>query len=179
MDAPEPHASTALSLAARTLRAIGAVLLRIPRGRAIVPVLLWAGLIFFMSSRPAPSLPGVGQFAGVLANFAHALEYGVFAVFLALLAPRAQGWVELRPRTALLILAGVLLYAASDEWHQSFTPHRDASVFDVLTDFTGASATLACIAALGRRDAGRAFGIAFALGLLASLAAAALATYGA
>ncbi len=160
----------------RVLRAIGAALLRIPRERAIVPVLLWAGVIFFMSSRPAPSLGGAGEFAGVLGNFAHALEYGVFAVFLALLAPRAAGWVDLRPRAVATILAVVLLYAASDEWHQSFTPHRDASVFDVLTDLTGASATLACIAALGRRDAGRALGIRFALGLLASLAAAALAT---
>jgi VanZ family protein len=148
-----------------------------------VPVLAWASLIFFLSSRPAPSFGGAGPLGGVFENFGHALEYGVFAVCLALLAPRRRDergeWVDLHVRASAAILLFVSLYAASDEWHQSFVPDRDASAFDVLTDVVGACSTIACIAAIGRRaGAGWALGLRFAVGILACLASAALATYG-
>lgn len=166
----------------RALRSIGALLLRVPRRWAFVSAILWAGLIFWVSSRPVPSIGGGGPLGGVIENFGHALVYGVFAVFLALLVPRARDdrgeWVELRPRTSAAILAFVLLYAASDEWHQSFVPERDASVFDVITDVVGAAATLACIAALGSRERpGKVLALRFVLGLAACLGAAALATF--
>jgi len=163
----------------RLLRRVGGLLLAIPRRWGFVPALLWAGLIFFGSSRPVPPIGVGGAVGAVAANFAHALEYGVFAVCLALSAPRRAGWVELPPRAVSAILLLVLFYASSDEWHQSFTPHRDASVFDVITDVAGASATLACIAAVGARDrAGRKLLVRFAVGFLACVAAAALATWG-
>jgi hypothetical protein len=175
----EPGGPEVLPASVRVLRKVGGTLLGIPRRWACVPLIAWAGLIYFMSSRPAPTLGGVGALGGVLENFGHALEYGVFAVWFALAAPRRAGWVHLGPRSFSAILLAVLLYAASDEWHQAFTPHRDSSAFDVLTDFVGASATLACIAAIGRqRGAGKALGIRFALGLLACLLAATLAAHG-
>lgn len=172
----------ALRSPVRALRWIGALLLRVPRRWGFVPTLSWAGLLFFLSSRPAPTIGGGGAVGGVIENFGHALLYGVFAVTLALLVPRKRGeqgeWVELKPPTTAAILAFVLLYAASDEWHQSFVPERDASVFDVITDVVGAAATLACIAALGSRERpGRALAVRFVLGLAACLGAAALATF--
>jgi VanZ family protein len=174
-----PEASPAI---VRALRSIGALLLRVPRRWGIVPILFWAGLLFFLSSRPAPSIGGGGAVGGLIENFGHALLYGVFAVCLALLLPRTKDergeWVEVRPRATAAILVFVLLYAASDEWHQSFVPERDASVYDVITDVVGASATLACIAALGSRErAGRLLALRFVLGLAACLGAAALATF--
>ena len=100
-----------------------------------------------------------------------------------LLAPRRRDelgeWVDLGFRASAAILVFVLLYAASDEWHQSFVPKRDASAFDVLTDVVGAASTLACIAAIGRRvDAGRTLAVRFVLGLSVCVASASLATYG-
>jgi VanZ family protein len=154
----------------------------VPRRWGFVPVLLWAGSLFFLSSRPAPSIGGGGAVGGLIENFGHALLYGVFAVCLALLVPRMRDergeWVVLRPGTTAAILAFVLLYAASDEWHQSFVPERDASVYDVITDLVGASATLACIAAIGsRKRPGRTLALRFVVGLAACLGAAALATF--
>ena len=35
-------------------------------------------------------------------------------------------------------IAIATLYAASDEWHQSFVPSRSASIVDVLIDCVGA-----------------------------------------
>ena len=183
MPTPERSDPEAIPPIVRILRAIGSRLLGIPRRLAWVPVIAWASLIFFFSSRPAPSFRGVGPFSGVFENFGHALEYGVFTVCLALLAPRRWDergeWVDLGVRASAAIFLFVSLYAASDEWHQSFVPKRDASAFDVLTDVVGAASTLACIAAIGRRvDSGRALGIRFVLGLTACVVSATLATYG-
>jgi len=41
-------------------------------------------------------------------------------------------------RPASLALLLVVLYAATDEFHQLFVPNRQASVIDVLIDSTGA-----------------------------------------
>ena len=49
-----------------------------------------------------------------------------------------------------LVLALVALYAASDEIHQAFVPSRQASVWDVLLDTTGAAVGLLCLWAAGR-----------------------------
>ena len=82
-------------------------------------------LIFVTSSQPKSSphdllwcLPGDVQ---------NLLRLSTCAVF-------AAAWCLALPRTALLIV----LFGASDEWHQSFVPGRQADVFDVLRDATGA-----------------------------------------
>ena len=165
------------SLAGR-IRALGQTLQRIPRALAVVLVLGWAALIWFASSRPAPAIESGGPWGHFLANLAHAPEYGVLVVWLALARPRRDGWPELGPRAGRWILLAALAYAVLDEIHQSFTPHRDASVFDVVTDLAGASATLACIVAAGRARAGsRELLVRLVLGLLACLLAATLATF--
>jgi VanZ family protein len=182
MSPAEPASPKATPVLVGLLRSIGALLLRVPRQWGFVPVLLWAAFLFFLSSRPAPTIGVGGAVGGLVENFGHALLYGVFAVCLALLVPRTRDdrgeWVELRPKTTAAILLFVLLYAASDEWHQSFVPDRDASVYDVITDVVGAASTLACIAALGARQRpGRVLALRFVLGLAACVSAAALATF--
>jgi VanZ family protein len=85
---------------------------------------------------------------------AHMTEYGI----LYLLSWRVfQGtgspaWKWRRAVGALLFAA---LFAASDEYHQSFVPSRQASVRDVMIDITGASLALLCIWAWKRRRRGR------------------------
>ena len=49
------------------------------------------------------------------------------------------------PRPALWTLAVVLLYALSDEYHQSFVPGRHPDVFDIATDLVGAAVALAAL----------------------------------
>ena len=160
------------------LRAVGSALARIPRAWALGPVLGWAYVIWTLSSLP-PTVTGSSEpWHSVLSNFAHALEYGVLALWLALLAPRRAGWPDLAPRVCARLVAVVLVYALSDEIHQSFTPGRDASVFDLLTDVLGGAFTLRVIASVGGpRAAPHELPGLFAWGILACLASALLASH--
>jgi VanZ family protein len=86
------------------------------------------GLIFFLSSQPhLPRYPHpLTDF--LLKKGAHLFEYAV----LAILIHRAVG--DEGARWALLIGG---LYAASDEFHQSFVPGRNAELLDLTVDLLG------------------------------------------
>jgi VanZ family protein len=88
-------------------------------------VLLWAGLIFALSSVPDLGT-GLGTWDLLLRKLAHAAEYAVLGLLL-LRATR-------QPRLALGL--GVL-YAISDEVHQHFVEGRIGSPLDVLVDAVG------------------------------------------
>jgi hypothetical protein len=90
-----------------------------------LPVALWAALIFALSSVPSLS-SGLGGWDYVLRKCAHVTEYAALAWLLA----RAIG------REAPAFVAGVL-YAVSDELHQSFVRGRHASPVDVAIDSVG------------------------------------------
>jgi VanZ family protein len=90
-----------------------------------LPVVLWAGVIFALSSIPSLGT-GLGAWDTILRKGAHVTEYAV----LALLLVRAIG------REAPALALGVL-YAASDELHQSFVRGRHASPVDVAIDAVG------------------------------------------
>lgn len=178
MERPEARARDAGGRLARALLRLGWTLQRIPRGAAVALVFAWGLLIWYASSRSAPTIGPPGRWGEVLSNLGHAPEYGVLVVWLALALPRRDGWPALEARSVWFILAVALLYAVSDEVHQSFTPDRDASAFDVLTDFVGANATLACIvAAGGARASSKELWKRLVLGFLACVLAAALATF--
>ena len=94
----------------------------------------------------------------------HVTEYAVLSVlfWFALGRPRLAPAAEPRPRRSwLAVCLAVVLsvgYAASDEYHQSFTPSRTASWDDVAIDAGGAALGLVVLGALklGRgRLAGR------------------------
>ena len=90
-----------------------------------LPVLLWAGLIFGLSSIPSLST-GLGTWDLVLRKCAHATEYAILAVLLV----RALG------RELPAFVAGVA-YAVTDEVHQRFVPGRHGAVYDVAIDAFG------------------------------------------
>lgn len=73
---------------------------------------------------------------------AHFTEYAVLAGLLYWALP---GHGLGRLAAAWAIATG---YAASDEWHQAFVPHRGPSPTDVAIDSAGAATALALIAAL-------------------------------
>jgi VanZ family protein len=90
-----------------------------------LPVVLWAAVIFALSSVPSLS-SGLGGWDYVLRKCAHITEYAVLAFLLA----RAIG------REVPAFVAGVV-YAVSDELHQSFVRGRHASPVDVAIDSVG------------------------------------------
>ncbi len=103
------------------------------------PVLFLLGLLFYLSS-----LPGLPLHIRFPDKVAHFIAYGILAV--SWVRALHGGFVQLRPGTTALALALTIAYGASDEYHQSFVPGRDASLLDLLADALGA---LSCAALLG------------------------------
>lgn len=96
-------------------------------------VALWAGLIFFFSSRHSLST-GLGMWDTVLRKAGHMAEFGVLSL-LVWLAVRQHA---VTARTALGVAALTsFLYAISDEVHQRYVPGRTASIRDVGFDTAG------------------------------------------
>jgi len=99
----------------------------------VLPILAYAGLIFLLSSRsslPAPKFPGFDKLA-------HFIEYGILGV----LTIRALMGYGVTGRRALFYAIGLsVLYGATDEIHQAFTPNREPSLMDLLADLLGGAA---------------------------------------
>jgi len=95
------------------------------RVAAWAPVVLWATLIFALSSIPDLGT-GLGTWDLVLRKLAH---FGEFAVLGALLARATR-------REPAAIGLGAL-YAATDEVHQSFVAGRQGSPLDWAIDTAG------------------------------------------
>ncbi|HXV33801.1 MAG TPA: VanZ family protein [Gaiellaceae bacterium] len=90
-----------------------------------LPVVLWAALIFTLSSIPSLGT-GLGTWDLVLRKLAHAAEFGILGALLY----RALG------REPLAILLGSA-YAVTDELHQAFVSGRQGSPLDWLIDTAG------------------------------------------
>ena len=122
-----------------------------------LPLLIWLGVIFIGSTsvmsaehtsryivpflfwlKPGMSPKTIWIILVVARKGAHVTEYAV----LALLLWRALRSVPLlRTRTLMVfgaVLLGCALFAASDEFHQTFVKSRTPSVRDALLDVTGA-----------------------------------------
>jgi VanZ family protein len=89
------------------------------------PVVVWAAVVFALSSVPSLS-SGLGTWDEVLRKGAHITEYAILGALLM----RALS----RQLPALLI---GIAYAATDELHQHFVRGRHPSPFDVAFDAWG------------------------------------------
>lgn len=91
------------------------------------PVIV-AGVIFAASSRSRVAAPEGIPHVDKVAHFG---VYGLLATLLCRLKP---GW-----RGAVLGLTGAAVFGASDEWHQTYVPGREADLGDWITDTLGAA----------------------------------------
>jgi hypothetical protein len=91
--------------------------------------------IFTLSSLPASGLPFFGDYDVLIKKASHALGYAMLglAYFIAL-PPRLS-----RPYRWTLGLLMALIFALSDEYHQSFVDGRTSSLRDVMIDGAGAA----------------------------------------
>jgi VanZ family protein len=89
------------------------------------------GVIFFLSSRSnLPSTP-------IRAIIGHLSEYLILASLYILALNKNTNLSPLPLLSIALLLA--VAFGVSDEIHQLFVPGRQSDIFDVLTDFIGAS----------------------------------------
>ena len=110
---------------------------------AFLPALLWMGFIFYLSAQSRPlgkPLPGGWTLAGHFGEFA---LLALLFLWAQLYCNPEKGKGEGRMLLALaLSFALAALYAASDEYHQSFVSGRDASWLDWGVDVAGAAAAM-------------------------------------
>ncbi len=100
-----------------------------------LPVLLWMGVIFFLSALPESTTPGRDI---VPDKVLHAAEYFIlaFLILFALQRTTRQGFA-----TSFWITLGLgAVYALSDEIHQLYVPTRHFQVGDLAADVGGVAA---------------------------------------
>ena len=136
-----------------------------------LPVLLWMLLIFGLSTTagsprntsriigpivrwlvPGISDDAVGKVVLTVRKAAHVSEYAVLAL-LSWRARRKPVRRDHRPwhwSEAAFALAVAVLFAVTDEWHQTFVPSREGSPRDVLIDAGGATLALLALWRFGR-----------------------------
>jgi VanZ family protein len=108
-------------------------------------IAMWMGLIFFLSSQPQLPSPPDPLADLIFKKGAHFTVYAVLAVLFRRALPLSrQIWA--------LSWVFTVLYAASDEWHQSFVPGRHPQATDVLIDACGAATGLLIFWWLQRRS---------------------------
>lgn len=98
-----------------------------------LPLCLYAGLIFYVSSIPKP-LPHIS--IPYFDKFLHLIEYAIFGI-LAARAFKSSTQVALYKNFIMLSVLASVAYGASDELHQLFVSCRSCDAFDVTADLIG------------------------------------------
>lgn len=114
----------------------------------ILPAAWCMATIWWLSDRSTlPSMPGFTQ--EVWSYAGHMGMFGLLGICM---------WWALGMNTRLLnrertwyAIGITTLYGVIDEFHQSFVPGRDTSIFDVLADFAGATLAVLIIPRLHRK----------------------------
>jgi len=109
------------------------------------PAFIMMAVIFGFSSIPSRELPNFGLLDLVVKKGAHMLGYGLLSLvyWYGLRFNKQRGWLA-------LLLA--VMYAITDEFHQSFVPGRHPSWVDVLIfDGSGAMLMLLVVSRLRKR----------------------------
>lgn len=105
--------------------------------KAYLPSILWGGLIFIMSDQE--QLPGfsISLLDFLFKKLAHMFVYAVFYYLLFHAYLSTQQTQQLTKKYYLTPLLIALIYAISDEVHQSFVAGRYANTRDIAYDFLG------------------------------------------
>ena len=133
------------------------------------PVILWAALIFLFSSGlfsgsntstivrplvqwvyPSISEGGLALVHWLIRKAGHFGEFAILALLLAR-AFRTSSREFLSTHWFAVSLIFIVVYALSDELHQSFVSSRTASIYDCLIDAAGGLAALILLRARRRR----------------------------
>lgn len=104
-----------------------------------IPSILIMAIIFILSSVPSREMPSFGFWDTAVKKSGHFIGYGLLAL---------SYWYSMRwnGKKVWLVVLITMLYAISDEFHQSFIPGRRASLVDIfLYDTAGAVMSVICL----------------------------------
>lgn len=101
-----------------------------------LPVIIYAIIIFNISSVPGEDIPDVFPSQSYIFHF---FEYFAFALLIKR-ALKEYCHKETNNRRLLMVIAIIFAYSLLDEFHQSFIPNRTASLSDVFIDVLGSVA---------------------------------------
>lgn len=142
------------------------------KAKCWLAVALWMAVIFVLSSdlgsgahtsrfidpllrwlMPQVSAAGLQRAHFLIRKAGHLTEYAILGILLwrAWTVPTVGAGQPRRWKKALFCLSLAAIYAAGDEFHQSFVPSRGASVQDVMIDACGAFIGLALLVAFKMR----------------------------
>lgn len=97
-------------------------------------VFIWAGIIFFLSHQPDLKSNFPSEYDFILRKLAHIFEYAVLTFLLI----KALNQHQLSAKKVLIFsISLAILYAFSDEYHQSFILERTGVFHDVAIDSIG------------------------------------------
>jgi hypothetical protein len=99
------------------------------------PPIIWAAYIFKLSSGKIATVSDVYWYEFTIKSFAHVLFFGLLTILI-YRALRGSGFK--RKKSGYYTLYVLIIYALTDELHQSFVPGRDARIHDVVFDTIGA-----------------------------------------
>ncbi|OGM66665.1 hypothetical protein A2985_04570 [Candidatus Woesebacteria bacterium RIFCSPLOWO2_01_FULL_43_11] len=100
-----------------------------------LPPTIWALAIFLFSTFPTAPVSQVYWREFLVKKSAHIIEYAILTIALY----RAfRGYGVERGNSAIFSIFISVIYGATDEFHQSFTPGREPRVRDVVFDTIGA-----------------------------------------
>lgn len=120
--------------------------------RNVLPWLLvaaWMGVIYAFSAQPCSA--GIteryfGECNTFIRKLGHLSEYLILFVLIRSAWTSTFVTGRARPRAMWAALVLSVIYALTDEWHQSYVPGRSASLGDVGIDTVGA--TIGCVCCL-------------------------------
>lgn len=102
--------------------------------------MIWAGIIFWFSARPTATTSEIYLADFVIKKTAHFGEYAIMVILLFRSLKHTLRWDK--QSLLVLALAVTILYAISDEFHQSFVPGREPHLRDIMIDAVGAGVAL-------------------------------------
>lgn len=100
-----------------------------------LPLVVYAGIIFYISSLPGSSLKSMPAFP-MADKLGHVLAYTIFGLLVARAASMQYPGIEIS-RLSIWIILGTAFYGATDEFHQSFVVSRSCAFSDWLADLLG------------------------------------------
>jgi VanZ family protein len=137
-----------------------------------LPLIIWLGVIFVGSTevlsaeqtsrflvpflrwlKPDISLETLALIHFSVRKLGHFTEYAILAIFLWRAAFRGMNLKMKMSILYLLLWIGATIFAATDEFHQSFVPSRTPAYGDVMIDSCGAIFGLLLVSILARRRA--------------------------